>query len=77
MCDEIQTKKCKNECPACGASGVNDIKWGEKVFADDVVYEEGTCNKCKQVFREFWDYCDTEWIPMQKKDQGYQFYDHY
>ncbi len=64
--DEIQTKKCKNECPACGADGVDDLKWGEKVFEDDVVYLEGTCNQCGQVFREFWDYCETEWVPTKK-----------
>ena len=65
---ELFKKKCEKECPSCGADGINDIKWCEKVFEDDVVYQEATCNKCNTRFREFWDYCETEWIPVVKND---------
>jgi len=59
----ILAKKCENCCPNpnCNNDDPDNMEWGHKEFQDNVIYQDATCNKCGTEFREFYEYCETEW----------------
>jgi hypothetical protein len=51
--------RCENHCPKCNA-GQEDITWGEKDFADEIIFQTAYCQKCHCEFTEISKYSHTE-----------------
>ena len=57
----IVGKKLVNTCPVCDNSDHDSIEWGDKEWQDETCYQDCTCQVCGTEFREFYEYCETEW----------------